>query len=50
MKRKFLAALLALVMVFSMIPVSASADGTIYEGIPEKWDGTSKEKPTIASG
>lgn len=23
-------------------------DGTIYEGIPEKWDGTSKEKPTIA--
>ena len=32
MKRKFLAALLALVMVFSMIPVSASADGTIYEG------------------
>ena len=25
MKRKFLAALLALVMVFSMIPVSASA-------------------------
>ena len=32
MKRKFLAALLALVMVFSMIPVSASADGPIYEG------------------
>lgn len=32
MKRKFLAALLALVMVFSMIPVSASANGTIYEG------------------
>ena len=32
MKRKFLAALLALVMAFSMIPVSASADGTIYEG------------------
>ena len=27
MKRKFLAALLALVMVFSMIPVSASAAG-----------------------
>lgn len=26
MKRKFLAALLALVMVFSMIPVSASAN------------------------
>ena len=26
MKRKFLAALLALVMVFSMIPVSASAE------------------------
>lgn len=32
MKRKFLAALLALVMVFSMIPVSASAeeDNVIY--------------------
>ena len=34
MKRKFLAALLALVMVFSMIPVSASAadDNVIYAG------------------
>lgn len=29
MKRKFLAALLALVMVFSMIPVSASAEETV---------------------
>lgn len=29
MKRKFLAALLALVMVFSMIPVSASAEEAI---------------------
>ena len=29
MKRKFLAALLALVMVFSMIPVSASAAGNV---------------------
>ena len=34
MKRKFLAALLALVMVFSMIPVSASAaEATGYQGI-----------------
>lgn len=32
MKRKFLAALLALVMVFSMIPVSASAAGHFETG------------------
>ncbi len=36
MKRKFLAALLALVMVFSMIPVSASAADDLGQYRTEK--------------